>query len=92
MNGEKKRLKEFFSKNIHILIDQLSKVTKQSKLILWENIAIYIFWLYETVLHKIRGRRNTESSKEKIFIISFLKLLKALFGNDHDKSDKKILS
>ena len=39
-----KALKEFFSENAHILINQLSKVTKQSKLILWENIAIYRFW------------------------------------------------
>ncbi|WP_175478156.1 IucA/IucC family C-terminal-domain containing protein [Bacillus sp. UNCCL13] len=41
---------ELFSQHISLLIEQLNKVTKISKLILWENIAVYVFWLYETVL------------------------------------------
>mgnify|MGYP001362137700 CR=1 FL=1 len=45
-------LKELFSDHIHVLINRLSKVTKQSQQILWENISLYIFWLYETVLSK----------------------------------------
>lgn len=48
-----KALEFFFSENVNVLINQLSKVTKQSKLILWENIAIYLFWLYESVLQKL---------------------------------------
>jgi len=44
-------VKQLFSEHIHIVINTLSKVTKISKLILWENIAIYIFWLYERLLH-----------------------------------------
>lgn len=39
-----------FQENITKIILAISKQTKISKLILWENIAIYIFWMYETVL------------------------------------------
>lgn len=41
-----------FNNHLYPLIDCLSRVTKVSKLILWENIAVYIFWLYETILQK----------------------------------------
>jgi ferric iron reductase protein FhuF len=43
-------LKDLFAENIDRLIKKISKDVKISKLILWENIAIYLFWLYETVL------------------------------------------
>lgn len=39
-----------FAENISLLIDQIEKTFKISKLILWENIAVYLFWLYETEL------------------------------------------
>lgn len=45
-------VKDLFAKNIYPIIDQLEKVFKISKLILWENIAVYIFWLYETELNE----------------------------------------
>jgi ferric iron reductase protein FhuF len=41
-----------FKDNINPVIDQLAKVTKLSKQILWENIAIYIFWFYERLLEE----------------------------------------
>jgi len=50
-----------FSKHISPLIDMLHKCTKLSKLTLWENVAIYVFWLYETVMkdaayHEFRNK------------------------------------
>ncbi|MFC4323559.1 siderophore-iron reductase FhuF [Litchfieldia salsa] len=41
-----------FKENINPVIDQLAKVTKVSKQILWENVAIYIFWFYERMLEE----------------------------------------
>lgn len=43
-------LKDLFANNIYPLISQLEKTVGNSKLILWENIAVYLFWLYETEL------------------------------------------
>ncbi|QIZ10489.1 siderophore-iron reductase FhuF [Priestia megaterium] len=43
-------LKDLFAKNIFPLISQLEKTVGISKLILWENIAVYLFWLYESEL------------------------------------------
>jgi siderophore-iron reductase FhuF len=42
--------KDLFANNIDPLISQLEKTVGISKLILWENIAVYLFWLYETEL------------------------------------------
>jgi ferric iron reductase protein FhuF len=64
-------VKELFSNNIHVLIEQVSKVTKQSKQILWENIAIYLFWLYETVLPKIEDEEiQTRAEEDFHYLIS----------------------
>lgn len=43
-------VKELFAKNIYPLITLFEKTFGISKLILWENIAVYIFWLYESQL------------------------------------------
>jgi siderophore-iron reductase FhuF len=43
-------LNDMFANNIFPLISQLEKAVGISKLILWENIAVYLFWLYETEL------------------------------------------
>ncbi|WP_051633814.1 siderophore-iron reductase FhuF [Bacillus sp. UNC41MFS5] len=43
-------LKDLFANNIYPLISQMEKTVGISKLILWENIAVYLFWLYETEL------------------------------------------
>lgn len=39
-----------FKEHISTILNLLSQTTKVSKLILWENIAVYISWLYKTVL------------------------------------------
>lgn len=54
MGWRDKYLKSLFSEHIQVIIDVLSRETKISKLILWENIAIYIYWLYEMLLEEER--------------------------------------
>jgi ferric iron reductase protein FhuF len=51
-------VKDLFANHIYILMEELSKVTKISKLILWENIAVYLFWLYESVLNESSVERK----------------------------------
>lgn len=41
---------DLFANNIYPLIEIFEKTFNISKLILWENIAVYLFWLYETEL------------------------------------------
>lgn len=43
-------IESLFKEHVYPIVDILSRTTKVSKLILWENIAVYIYWLYETVL------------------------------------------
>ncbi|MEH7178980.1 IucA/IucC family C-terminal-domain containing protein [Neobacillus vireti] len=55
-NGEDRKewrknvYRELFAKNLYSLISHFEKTFKVSKLVLWENIAVYLFWLYETEL------------------------------------------
>ncbi|MFD2444533.1 IucA/IucC family C-terminal-domain containing protein [Bacillus sp. CGMCC 1.16607] len=51
-------VENIFANHISILVDQLSKITKISKLILWENVAVYLFWLYENVLNDNDERKH----------------------------------
>ncbi|MCA1031580.1 (2Fe-2S)-binding protein [Bacillus timonensis] len=51
-----------FAKQISPIISLLSKEANISKLILWENVAIYIFWLYERLLE------DPSNEKEKLQI------------------------
>ncbi|TQR21667.1 IucA/IucC family C-terminal-domain containing protein [Psychrobacillus vulpis] len=53
MDREKWRtncIETLFKGHLSPILDLLSQTTKVSKLILWENISVYIYWLYETVL------------------------------------------
>lgn len=77
-----KAFKVFFSENIHILIAQLSKSTMQSKRILWENIAIYLFWLYESVLQKLDDEGLRNRAREDFHYLVY-EAPGSLFGNYH---------
>jgi ferric iron reductase protein FhuF len=65
-NGEdrdqwrKNVLQDLFANNIYLLVNHFEKNFKISRLILWENIAVYLFWLYETEL-KDHENPNVES-------------------------------
>lgn len=85
----KNGVKILFHDHLYPLVTMLSKVTKVSKLILWENIAVYIYWLYETVFNKedvpveVAGR-----SKEDFYYLLF-KAPGSLFGGYNDNPLKR---
>ena len=78
-------LERLFKEHFFTIINCVSRVTKVSKLVLWENIVVYIFWLYETVL------QHNENAKEDFdFIVNQAE--GALFGNYHENPLKRYLS
>ncbi|MGE7664500.1 IucA/IucC family C-terminal-domain containing protein [Ureibacillus composti] len=79
----------FFSENATVLISNLSKVTKQSELILWENLAIYLFWLYESVLVKIENEEELRTRAKEDFQLIVNGSAGLLFGNDQDNPIKR---
>jgi siderophore-iron reductase FhuF len=46
-------ISELFAKNIYPIIVKLEKTFGISRFILWENIAVYLFWIYETELKEM---------------------------------------
>lgn len=56
----KEALLELFAENIHVLIGRLSTATKAPRLVLWENISVYVFWLYQNVLAKFEDKEIQE--------------------------------
>jgi len=43
-------IKHLFAEHLALLIEHLRKITNIPTLILWENVSIYIIWLYEMLL------------------------------------------
>lgn len=81
-------LEDFFSNTISPLITKISKETKQSKLILWENIAIYIFWIYETILAQHENEEVRVRAKEDFhFLVQ--EAPGQLFGKHHENPIKR---
>ncbi|GAE47254.1 hypothetical protein JCM21738_4212 [Mesobacillus boroniphilus JCM 21738] len=46
-------VRHLFVDNLFPVMDAISKSANISKLILWENVAVYIFWLYEKILSEV---------------------------------------
>jgi siderophore-iron reductase FhuF len=59
--------KDLFANNIYPLITHLEKTVGISKLILWENIAVYLFWLYET---ELQDSKNDNVAGDFRYLIS----------------------
>ena len=60
-------VRHLFADNLFPVMDAISKSAKISKLILWENVAVYIFWLYEKILsqiddHEVKARAAEDFS------------------------------
>jgi ferric iron reductase protein FhuF len=70
--------RDLFAHNIYPIIEHFEKTFKVSKLILWENIAVYLFWLYETELNEIE---NPNVQSDFKFLIKEAE--GNLFGNYH---------
>ncbi|MEW9051808.1 MAG: IucA/IucC family C-terminal-domain containing protein [Neobacillus sp.] len=58
---------ELFAKNLFPLIDQFEKTFNLSRLILWENIAVYLFWLYET---ELKDHHHSNIKEDFLFLVS----------------------
>ncbi|MBD8025972.1 (2Fe-2S)-binding protein [Ureibacillus sp. Re31] len=49
-NWRNEILTDIFANHIEVLFNQLHQTTKLSKIIMWENIYIYIVWMYKNLL------------------------------------------
>ncbi|MEH7384143.1 IucA/IucC family C-terminal-domain containing protein [Bacillus sp. JJ1521] len=65
-----------FHDHIHEVLMTLTKHTGLSKKVLWENVAIYVYWLYESVLANPKF-----DDKRKIIQDDFEYLVKKAEGN-----------
>lgn len=44
-------LTEIFANHLDVLFNQLRQITKLSKIIMWENLYLYIVWMYKNLLN-----------------------------------------
>lgn len=70
--------RDLFANNIYPLIVQLEKTCNISRLILWENISVYLFWLYET---ELKDSKNPNVGSDFRFLI--IEADGELFGRYH---------
>jgi ferric iron reductase protein FhuF len=70
--------RDLFANNIYPLIEHFEKTFKVSKLILWENIAVYLFWLYET---ELKDSENPNAQNDFRFLL--MEAEGNLFGSYH---------
>lgn len=82
-------IESLFKNHLFPVLDCLSQVTKISKLILWENIAVYIFWLYETVLQKEGTDSSIVDRSKKDFQYIMFQAPGSLFGDYHENPLKR---
>jgi ferric iron reductase protein FhuF len=69
-----------FKENIGKIISAVSLQTKIAKVILWENIAIYIFWMYETVLQDTSLPSEVAAKVQEDFHYVVMEAPPQLFG------------
>ncbi|MTH53908.1 hypothetical protein GKZ89_10875 [Bacillus mangrovi] len=75
-------LKQLFSENIHPLIQTGARLTGISKWILWENVCIYVRWMYETLLSTPPETLDLQRAEEDFqFVLS--EADGSLFGDFH---------
>ncbi len=73
---------EVFAKHIFPLMNAFVRISKISKYILWENIAVYIFWLYESFLNECKDDAVRERAVDDFqFIVKHAS--GELFGDYH---------
>ncbi|HAQ07705.1 MAG TPA: hypothetical protein DCR24_09360 [Bacillus bacterium] len=75
-------IRHLFADSLFPILDSVSKLVKIPKLILWENIAIYIYWLYEKVLREAADADLRARSAEDFHYLIHL-APGTLFGNYH---------
>jgi len=75
-----KVLEALFKQNIAHMVATISRVTRISKVILWENVAIYIFWMYESTLEDPNITEEIKARIEEDFSYVVSEAAPALFG------------
>lgn len=68
-------IRAIFHEHIHEVLMTLSNQSGLSKKVLWENVAIYVYWLYESVLAK-----SKYDDKREIILEDFEYLMKKAEG------------
>ncbi|MEH7253004.1 IucA/IucC family C-terminal-domain containing protein [Neobacillus niacini] len=79
--------RELFAYNLYPLIEHFEKTFKVSKLVLWENIAVYLLWLYETEL-----KDNESPNVQDDFRFLIEEAEGKLFGRYHHNPIQKYFS
>ena len=69
-----------FKQNIALMITTISKVSRVAKVILWENVAIYIFWMYESTLEDPDITEETKARLREDFSYVVMEAGPHLFG------------
>lgn len=57
-------IENLFKQNLYLVCSKLYETTKLSKLVFWENIAVYIFWMYEKLLADPAFEEQRETIKD----------------------------
>ena len=75
-------VRHLFEDNIFPMMETLGKAAKISKLILWENVAVYIYWLYEKVVAEhVDEAIKARAAEDFDYVIRLAP--GSLFGNYH---------
>ncbi|MGV3466689.1 MAG: IucA/IucC family C-terminal-domain containing protein [Heyndrickxia sp.] len=72
-------VENLFAHFFHPLIEALREATRFSKMVMWENIAIYVFWLYESLLKEEKDKEIIQRIEDD-FCFIMQKAEGALFG------------
>jgi len=73
-------LEVLFKQNIALMITTISKVSRVAKVILWENVALYIFWMYESTLEDKDLSEETKARIRDDFSYVVMEASPHLFG------------
>lgn len=84
-------IRHLFADNLFPVMETITKAAKIPKLILWENLAIYIFWLYEKVLSEMEDVSLRERAAND-FDFLLHSAPGSLFGNYHQNPLKRYYS
>lgn len=75
-----KVIEALFKDNIALMIATISKVSRIAKVILWENVAIYIYWMYESTLEDTSLSEESKKMIQEDFSYVVLEAPPHLFG------------
>ncbi|TXC91159.1 hypothetical protein FS935_09675 [Metabacillus litoralis] len=73
-------VESLFKSNITKIVSAISREAKISKMILWENTAIYLFWMYESILEEGKYEEETLARIKEDFQFIVTKAPSDLFG------------